>query len=179
MIRNVSEILSDLGQKYRQPQMKLRQMTLRGEITQVIRGLYETDKNTPGEALAGAIYGPSYLSFPRPCISLLPHHSRRTRPNCTRRPSASFRIPMSRPTSFRTESTSKTQKTGPTQWPPVKRPFATSSTRSIRLQASAPWKRSCSKTCASKSVIFGTWISTSSKRLPPCTERRIYKYCPR
>ena len=63
MIRTVSEILSDLGQKYRQPQMKLRQMTLRGEITQVIRGLYETDKNTPGEALAGAIYGPSYLSF--------------------------------------------------------------------------------------------------------------------
>ena len=63
VIRTVSEILSDLGQKYRQPQMKLRQMTLRGEITQVIRGLYETDKNTPGEALAGAIYGPSYLSF--------------------------------------------------------------------------------------------------------------------
>ena len=32
VIRNVSEILSDLGQKYRQPQMKLRQMTLRGTI---------------------------------------------------------------------------------------------------------------------------------------------------
>lgn len=27
------------------------------------RGLYETDKNTPAYYLAGAIYGPSYLSF--------------------------------------------------------------------------------------------------------------------
>jgi hypothetical protein len=43
--------------------MKLRQMTLRGEIFKIIRGLYETDRNTPGEVLAGAIYGPSYLSF--------------------------------------------------------------------------------------------------------------------
>ena len=63
MIRNVSEILSTLGQKYKQPQMKLRQMTQRGEISQVIRGLYETESDTPGEVLAGAIYGPSYLSF--------------------------------------------------------------------------------------------------------------------
>lgn len=28
-----------------------------------VKGLYETDKNTPGHVLAGAIYGPSYLSF--------------------------------------------------------------------------------------------------------------------
>lgn len=43
--------------------MKLRLMTQHGEIFKVIRGLYETDRNTSGEVLAGAIYGPSYLSF--------------------------------------------------------------------------------------------------------------------
>lgn len=63
VIRTASEILSTLSQEYKQPQMKLRQMTLRGEIFKIIRGLYETDRNTPGEVLAGAIYGPSYLSF--------------------------------------------------------------------------------------------------------------------
>jgi len=63
VIRSASEILSTLSQKYRQPQMKLQQMTRRGEIMQVIRGLYETESDTPGEVLAGAIYGPSYLSF--------------------------------------------------------------------------------------------------------------------
>ena len=63
MIKTASEILSTLSQEYKQPQMKLRQMTLRGEIFKIIRGLYETDRNTPGEVLAGAIYGPSYLSF--------------------------------------------------------------------------------------------------------------------
>jgi len=63
VIRTASEILSNLGQKYKQPQMKLQQMARRGEIFQVIRGLYETESNTPGEFLAAAIYGPSYLSF--------------------------------------------------------------------------------------------------------------------
>ena len=63
MIRTASEILSTLGQRYKQPQMKLRLMTQHGEIFKVIRGLYETDGNTSGEVLAGAIYGPSYLSF--------------------------------------------------------------------------------------------------------------------
>ena len=63
MIRIASEIISDLGRRYKQPQMKLRQLTQRGEIFKVVRGLYETEKDTPGEVLAGAIYGPSYLSF--------------------------------------------------------------------------------------------------------------------
>lgn len=63
MIRTASEIISTLGQRYKQPQMKLRLMVQHGEISKVVRGLYETDSNTPGEVLAGAIYGPSYLSF--------------------------------------------------------------------------------------------------------------------
>ena len=33
------------------------------KIIQLKRGLYESDKNTPGHYLSGYIYGPSYLSF--------------------------------------------------------------------------------------------------------------------
>lgn len=29
----------------------------------IVRGVYESDKNTPGKYLAGRIFGPSYLSF--------------------------------------------------------------------------------------------------------------------
>ena len=34
-----------------------------GKIIKIKTGLYETDKNTPSHLLAGAIYGPSYISF--------------------------------------------------------------------------------------------------------------------
>lgn len=34
-----------------------------GKLFKITRGLYETDKNTPGYLLAGSIYGPSYISF--------------------------------------------------------------------------------------------------------------------
>lgn len=34
-----------------------------GEFFAISKGLYETDKNTPGHYLASYIYGPSYLSF--------------------------------------------------------------------------------------------------------------------
>ncbi|WP_296691322.1 hypothetical protein [Ruminococcus sp.] len=34
-----------------------------GKIFQLTRGIYETDKNVQGYCLAGAIFGPSYLSF--------------------------------------------------------------------------------------------------------------------
>ena len=35
----------------------------RGEYIKITKGLYETDRSTPGYLLAGSIYGPSYLSF--------------------------------------------------------------------------------------------------------------------
>ena len=38
-------------------------MKREGELLQLTRGIYETDKNAPGYCLAGAIFGPSYLSF--------------------------------------------------------------------------------------------------------------------
>lgn len=34
-----------------------------GKLYKIIKGLYETDPNTPEYLLAGCIYGPSYISF--------------------------------------------------------------------------------------------------------------------
>ena len=42
---------------------KIRREVQGGRLVQVARGLYETDAHSDGKYLAGAIYGPSYLSF--------------------------------------------------------------------------------------------------------------------
>ena len=42
---------------------KMGRLVKEGKYQRVIRGLYETDHDTPGEYLAQAIYSPSYLSF--------------------------------------------------------------------------------------------------------------------
>ena len=42
---------------------KIRREVQSGRLTQIARGLYETDARADGKYLAGAIYGPSYLSF--------------------------------------------------------------------------------------------------------------------
>lgn len=42
---------------------KIRREVQSGRLTQIMRGLYETDARADGKYLAGAIYGPSYLSF--------------------------------------------------------------------------------------------------------------------
>ena len=42
---------------------KIRREVQGGRLVQVAKGLYETDARTDGKYLAGAIYGPSYLSF--------------------------------------------------------------------------------------------------------------------
>ena len=42
---------------------KIRREVQGGRLVQVARGLYETGARTDGMYLAGAIYGPSYLSF--------------------------------------------------------------------------------------------------------------------
>lgn len=42
---------------------KIRREIQSGRLTQIVRGLYETDAHADGKYLAGAIYGPSYLSF--------------------------------------------------------------------------------------------------------------------
>ena len=42
---------------------KIARLVKAGELIRINKGVYETDKDTPGFLLAGSIYGPSYLSF--------------------------------------------------------------------------------------------------------------------
>lgn len=58
-----TSMLMDQLQEYGDPAGKILRMKREGELIQLTRGIYETDKNTPGYCLAGAIFGPSYLSF--------------------------------------------------------------------------------------------------------------------
>ena len=62
MIKTTTMILDGLRQ-YASPADKLTRMVRDGEYIQITKGLYETDRSTPGYLLAGSIYGPSYLSF--------------------------------------------------------------------------------------------------------------------
>lgn len=62
MIKTTCILLEEL-KAYANPKAKLSRMVKKGECFQITKGLYETDKNTPGYLLAGSIYGPSYISF--------------------------------------------------------------------------------------------------------------------
>jgi predicted transcriptional regulator of viral defense system len=58
-----SGMLTEELKSYVNPSAKIRRLVAKKELTPIIRGLYETDVNTPGYYLAPIIYGPSYLSF--------------------------------------------------------------------------------------------------------------------
>ncbi len=58
-----SSMLVEQLREYSDPFGKIMRMKNSGSLFQLARGLYETDPNVPGYCLAGAIYGPSYLSF--------------------------------------------------------------------------------------------------------------------
>ncbi len=58
-----TSMLMDQLQRYSDPAGKILRMKREGKLFQLTRGIYETDKNAPGYCLAGAIFGPSYLSF--------------------------------------------------------------------------------------------------------------------
>ena len=62
MIKTTDMLLEEL-REYASPRSKLSRMAKNGEIFPIVKGLYETDKGTPGIYLAGSIYGPSYVSF--------------------------------------------------------------------------------------------------------------------
>lgn len=62
MIKTTDMLLEEL-RAYGSPRSKLSRMADKGEIYPIVKGLYETDKSTPGYLLAGSIYGPSYISF--------------------------------------------------------------------------------------------------------------------
>ena len=58
-----TRMLEDRLSTYENPRNKIGRMVSADELVPVRRGLYETDRTTPGRFLAPCIYGPSYLSF--------------------------------------------------------------------------------------------------------------------
>ena len=62
MIVSTAMLMDQFG-KYSDPAGKILRMKRCGELYPLTRGIYETDGNVPGYCLAGAIFGPSYLSF--------------------------------------------------------------------------------------------------------------------
>ena len=62
MIKTTAMLLEELS-SYASPKTKLSRMVQNGECYQIVRGIYETDRNVPPHLLAGSIYGPSYISF--------------------------------------------------------------------------------------------------------------------
>ena len=62
MIKTQSILIEELA-GYGAPANKLMRMARAGEVTPIVRGLYETDPSTPAHLVAASIYGPSYVSF--------------------------------------------------------------------------------------------------------------------
>jgi len=62
MIKTTSMLKNELAE-YINPASKIQRLVAEGKLFVVTRGIYETDRNVSGHCLAGAIYGPSYLSF--------------------------------------------------------------------------------------------------------------------
>lgn len=62
MIITIDDLLEEYS-GYKDIHGKIRRLVKEGKLIPIIRGLYETNKNTPGEYLAIHIYSPSYISF--------------------------------------------------------------------------------------------------------------------
>lgn len=62
MIKTTQILLNEL-KAYSSPNDKIARMEKAGEIYKVVKGLYETDRDTSPYLLASCIYGPSYVSF--------------------------------------------------------------------------------------------------------------------
>ena len=58
-----TQMLVEQYRHYANPKAKIGRLVHEEKLYPLTRGLYETDPSAPGYCLAGAIYGPSYLSF--------------------------------------------------------------------------------------------------------------------
>ncbi len=58
-----TQMLIERYRNYVNPKAKIRRLVDKGVLYQITRGIYENDSTVPGYCLAGAIFGPSYLSF--------------------------------------------------------------------------------------------------------------------
>ncbi len=62
MIKSTTMLLQEYY-SYSNPEAKIKREVDKGNLTHIVRGLYETNKLTPGHYLADIICSPSYLSF--------------------------------------------------------------------------------------------------------------------
>lgn len=62
MIKTTTMLKEEL-KDYSAPNDKITNMVKNKELFPIVRGLYETNRNTSGYLLASSIYNPSYLSF--------------------------------------------------------------------------------------------------------------------
>lgn len=62
MVRTTADLLDSFS-GYANPDMKIKRMVQKGNLFRIRRGLYVTTKNVSPYLLAGAICGPSYISF--------------------------------------------------------------------------------------------------------------------
>ena len=65
-LENMIKTIAMLREEYKDyvnPTEKIRRLVQQGHLIPIVRGIYETDRSTPGHYLASIIYGPSYLSF--------------------------------------------------------------------------------------------------------------------
>lgn len=62
MIKTTAMLVEEL-KDYSAPNDKITNMVRNKELFPIVRGLYETERNTSGYLLAASIYNPSYLSF--------------------------------------------------------------------------------------------------------------------
>ena len=62
MLKTRDLIMYEL-REYASPKSKLTQMIHKGEVTQIVRGVYSTSKDDPRLPIASMIYSPSYISF--------------------------------------------------------------------------------------------------------------------
>lgn len=62
MIKTTKMLLNEYS-NYAKPYDKIKRLVKSKELTPIVKGLYETNPTISGQYLAGAICGPSYLSF--------------------------------------------------------------------------------------------------------------------
>ena len=62
MLKTYNMLLEEY-RDYSDADNKISRLVKSKKLFKLTKGLYETERDTPGYALAGAIYGPSYLSF--------------------------------------------------------------------------------------------------------------------
>lgn len=76
MIKTINQLREE-WRHYQNPDAKIKRLVNNGDLTPIVRGLYETDPKSQGHYLAGNTYPLRWhttISFPRPSTTLLVPH---------------------------------------------------------------------------------------------------------